>query len=138
MPETPKRLVPRVKHPSYGESKTRSEFQEECHLPTMMKRWRRQGILGDVLRTTHPNSYGDFSNVDDYKTAMDAIRDAENAFLTLPAAVRGRFNNSPQQLLQALENPLMKDELTELGVFENLTPPEGEKAPEPPDVTPED
>jgi len=96
---------------------TQQQFKEDTHLPTLMRRWAKQGIGLDTMRRM-PGAYGDFRNVTDYQTAMDAVLEAKQAFATLPAATKRAFSHDPSRLLAALNDPARHDELVTLGVLE--------------------
>lgn len=44
--------------------------------------------------------YGDFTGIEDYESALDRVRGADERFMRLPAEVREKFNNDPGQLLR--------------------------------------
>jgi len=97
-----------------GPGRTRQEFKEETDVNYILNRFNKTGML------THTNNrlpqYGDFSEVADYATAHAAVTDANEAFNELPAHIRKRFGNSPQRLLEFLEDPANLDEAEKLGL----------------------
>lgn len=60
--------------------------------------------------------YGDFDEINDYQSALNAVRVAGEEFMQLPAKLRSRFDNDPQKLLEFLDNPENKDEAVKLGL----------------------
>lgn len=74
--------------------------KEECDINVIVERF---GITGMMPQNLAPLTFGDFSNVGDYRTAMDALNSARDRFMELPSAVRARFGNSPQAFLQHCE-----------------------------------
>ena len=76
-------------------SLTKQSFQNECNINSIMKKWEKTGLLSHS-RSSQPR-YGDFSNVTDYQSALNAVSDAQDAFMELPAQVRARFANDPAQ-----------------------------------------
>ena len=68
-------------------------------------------------------SYGDFTEVKDYQTALEAIRSAESDFLELPARVREVFDNSPQKLLEAATSEAGRELLVKAGLVPEPPPP---------------
>lgn len=80
--------------------------------------------------------YGDFSEVSDYHTAINHIKNAEAQFLQLPAEIRKKFENNPQNFLNYMENPDNLEEAVELGLREP-PPPDPSDTPQAPEVTPE-
>lgn len=82
---------------------------------------RRFGVTGNLPRPSMQPFYGDFSEVEDYRTAVDRVLAADRAFLQLPSDVRNRFNNDPAQLMEFLHSertPEMVEEGRRLGLIE--------------------
>ncbi|AXH71824.1 MAG: internal scaffolding protein [Microviridae sp.] len=61
-------------------------------------------------------SYGDYTDVRDFQSAMNAVRYASEAFMLLPADTRARFNNDPEALLQFCSDEKNLDEAVRLGL----------------------
>lgn len=101
------------------ETLTQQQFQEESDINTIVRKFGLTGELPDDFRA--PVS-GDFTNVVDFQTAMNAVRAAEEAFMEMPAELRARFNNDPQRLMEFVENGKNKDEALKLGIVQK--PPE--------------
>lgn len=78
------------------------------------------GQLPQVL--DHPQ-YGDFTEVGDFRTMVETVRAAEQAFAELPAKVRNRFHNDPEEMMDFLGDPENRDEAIKLGLV-NAPPPE--------------
>ena len=47
-------------------------------------------------------SSGDFTNIPDFHTAMNLVRQAQEEFVRIPADVRARFNNDPGRFMEFL------------------------------------
>ena len=118
-----------------GEIRTHQAFKDECDIGQKVRRWSRQGILADALKQP-PLPYGDFSNVDDYMTALIQVRATERAFMSLPANMRNALDNDPQVMLDKMADPEWQKRFAEMGVenVEAPAPPEkaSETPPEPP------
>lgn len=84
----------------------------------------RFGIGATLPASPNLPSYGDFTEVKDYQTALDAIRSAESDFYDLPARVREVFDNSPQKLLEAATSESGRELLEKAGLVPPKTPPE--------------
>lgn len=96
------------------ESKTKQSFKEETDINTIVRNF---GLTGELPnRNMRPPQYGDYSEVVDFKTAMDAVAAADQAFMQLPAQMRKRFGNDPQELLEFLENDENRAEAEKLGL----------------------
>ena len=61
--------------------------------------------------------YGDFSQVEDYRSAIERVRAAEEAFMTLPSATRKRFQNSPVELMEFIADDRNYEEARKLGLL---------------------
>jgi phage internal scaffolding protein len=66
-------------------------------------------------------TYGDFSGVHDYHTALNALIASESEFAALPAQIRNRFQNDPSNLIEFLDDPRNKAEAESLGLL-NISP----------------
>jgi phage internal scaffolding protein len=102
-------------------SMTHQEFADECDINNLMKRYR-YNQLPDV-----PTTIGSFSQVTDYKEMLEATIHTRNAFDLLPAHLRQRFGNDPQQIIDFLGDSNNRDEAVKLG----LVNPKVEPTPDP-------
>lgn len=66
----------------------------------------------------NPGFYDDFSNVDDYHSALNKVISADNAFMSLSAKIRSKFDNDIGKFLEFTLNPDNKDEMIELGLID--------------------
>ena len=82
-------------------SLTQQHFAEECDINEIVRRF---GLTGTVPEDYRAPQYGDFSEVTDYHTALNAVRAADAAFMELPADLRYRFSNDPARLIAFLED----------------------------------
>jgi len=96
-----------------GESLTQQHFQEECDIHNIIKRHDRNGIIEHVQRGQA--RYGDFSEVTDYREALDLVQDANNEFMKIPSDIRKKFNNNPGEFLNFVNNPENEEEMIEMG-----------------------
>jgi phage internal scaffolding protein len=99
-------------------SLAQQHHREECDINTIMERF---GQTGQLPQTSLQPSYGDFSGVVDYHTALNAIIAAEEQFDTLPAQMRARFDNDPAKLIDFLENDNNQDEAIALGLVNPIS-----------------
>lgn len=97
--------------PPGGPSLTVQSMSEDADLNIMLQRFKVTGKMPDVVRLP---SYGDFSEVTDFQSAMDAIIEAQDNFMELPAHVRAKFDNDPQMLLDFSSNPDNMKQLKEI------------------------
>ena len=96
-----------------GESLTQQHFKEECEVINIIKKHDRNGIIEHVQRGQA--RYGDFSEVADYREALDLVRDAQSEFMTIPSDIRKKFDNDPGKFYEFVSNPKNKEELQEMG-----------------------
>lgn len=107
------------------ESMTKQSFVDECDINTIMRRYEATGAFPDhINQRAGRGVFGDFSDVADFQTALHTVMAAEEMFSELPARVRDRFGNDPEQLIKFLQDDANRDEAIKLG----LVPP---PAPEP-------
>lgn len=102
------------------ENKTQQQFKDDADINVIVERFGLTGQLPDDYRA--PVS-GDFSDITDFQTAMNAVRAAEENFMQLPPELRARFSNDPQQLLTFVGDERNRDEAKRLGLLK----PEPEK-----------
>ena len=102
-----------------GETMTQQQFADECDINTIVERF---GLTGELPNNLRMPVSGDFTGVVDFKTAMDAVSQAQSAFNQLPGHLRARFENDPQRLMRFLENDKNREEAVELGLV--VKPPE--------------
>jgi hypothetical protein len=120
-------------------SRTKQSFKDQCDVNKLMARYVRTGTIAQVMSATP--RYEDFSNVDDYKTAMDMLRETERNFNQLSPEIRDEFDNNPQELLELVEAVDRGSEeaiafARELGLVGEL-PDQAEAPPSIPDPTPD-
>lgn len=94
-------------------SMTQQQFAAECDINNIMKKYDNTGLITHLARK--PAMYGDFSGISDYQGMLDTIRYADEAFMTLPASTRQRFENDPQKLLNFLHDEKNFEEGVKLG-----------------------
>lgn len=94
-------------------SLTQQEFAEESNINYIAERY---GLTGELPTVTRLPTYGTFEGVFDFQTAQNAIRAAQEGFMELPAKLRARFDNSPQKLMEFMDNPENLDEARKLGL----------------------
>lgn len=64
-----------------------------------------------------PNYYGDFTDVPDFRQALDNTRDAVERFNRLPAPIRNRFENDPVKLYAFVTDETNVEEAIKLGLL---------------------
>lgn len=97
-------------------SLTQQSFAEDCDINEIVRRF---GLTGEMPSDFRSPVSGDFTGITDFHSAMNAVMNAQEAFMELPAEMRARFSNDPQQLLAFVGDEKNRDEAIKLG----LVPP---------------
>lgn len=101
-------------------SKTQQQFAEQCDINNIMKKYKQTGEITHLNKKT--GIYGDFSNMPSYQEALHTVIKAEQEFMTLPADVRKKFDNNPQQFVDFINDPKNDEEAIKLGLKTQLKP----------------
>jgi phage internal scaffolding protein len=96
-------------------SLAQQHMRDECDINMIVERF---GVTGQLPVKAIEPSYGDFSGVTDYHTALNKIKSAEAEFMALPAKLRAKFDHDPNALLNFLENEANRNEAIELGLID--------------------
>jgi phage internal scaffolding protein len=94
--------------------KVRQSFKDECDINNIMKMFGKTGSMR--VNPLEPR-YGDFGDVVDYHSALNAIIASEEQFDALPSYLRARFNYDPANLIDFMNNESNKTEAIELGLI---------------------
>lgn len=111
----------RVQTVPVGASLVEQSHRDECNINSIMSRYYKTGL---VPSRGMPGHYGDFSDCNDYHTAVTRVMEAEDAFLRLPSQIRRQFDNDPAQLLAFLADDKNRDKAMELGIIPEPIIPE--------------
>lgn len=105
------------------ESKAIQSAEEESNINTIVRRF---GISGELPNQVAMPQSGDFTNIPDFHTAMNLVRQAQEEFVRVPAEIRARFNNDPGRFMDFFEDPANYDEALKLGLVNvRPVPPSG-------------
>lgn len=96
-----------------GPSLTLQSQGQEADINHMMKKFAVTGVLPQSLRLP---SYQSFKECFDYGSALRAVREADQAFMALPAGVRSRFSNDPASFVEFCSHEENLPELRRLGL----------------------
>lgn len=94
-------------------TRTQQQFKDEVDINTIAKNF---GITGRMPVNVRMPTFGDFEDVVDYQTALNAARRASQSFMAMPAEVRARFENNPQRFLEFCSDPNNREEAIKLGL----------------------
>lgn len=98
---------------------TQQSFRDEVDINEIVRRF---GLTGSLPENFRPPMVGDFTNVVDFQSALNAVIAAREAFEQMPGELRARFANDPQRLIDFLGDEKNRDEALKLGLLEK--PPE--------------
>lgn len=87
--------------------------KEEADINTIVRRF---GLTGELPSAKAMPQYGDFTHVTDYQSALNAVKEAEDAFAALGSKVRKRFHNSPAEFMDFMADPANLEEAITLGL----------------------
>lgn len=99
-------------------SRTQQSLRDECNINKILARFKKV-CGGDYLQQMNGyvgGTFGDFSEVTDYRSALDQVKRAKDVFMRIPAKVRAEFNNDPAYFLDFCQDPKNVDRLREMGL----------------------
>lgn len=103
------------------ETMTKQSFAEECDINTIVRRF---GLTGELPSNVRMPESADFTEVvNDYQSALNMLRAADDAFMEYPAEIRQRFDNDPGKFIAFAENPDNLEECRKLGLAKALEKP---------------
>lgn len=79
-------------------SKTVQSEKDNCDINVIVKRFTKTGQLPHA--SVRVPMQGDFTGVSDFQSAMNAVRASQEAFMAMPASVRSRFANNPDEFVR--------------------------------------
>ena len=96
------------------ESLTQQQFAEESEINNIIAFHDRTGVIKNVQQGVA--RYGDYSEVHEYREALDLIRNADEDFMKLPSHIRRKFNNNAGDFFEYVTNPANETEIVEMGL----------------------
>lgn len=106
----------RVTADPQGESLTQQHFKKETDIVEIIKKHDRTGIIEHVARGVA--QYGDYSEVNEYREALDMVNNATASFMELPAEIRKMFDNDPGAFFEFATDPKNESKMQDLGLAE--------------------
>jgi len=110
---------------NWGPSLTKQEPAADADVNQMVRRFFKTGYMPQTNRQPR---FGDFTGPG-FQEMNNAISAAHSQFMGLPAPVRKRFKNNPQNLINWLDDPENGKEAIKLGLIPE-PPPEAPTAEE--------
>lgn len=74
------------------------------------------GVTGKLPENIRVPMYGDFTEITDYHSALEALRSAEQSFAAMPSSLREKLGNDPQRFLEYCADPNNLEEMRKLGL----------------------
>lgn len=96
-----------------GKSRVQQHMKDEADINTIVRRF---GVTGQLPVNVKVPSYETFDDVFDFRSAMDAVVEAERSFAAMPWDVRKRFANDPQQFVEFCSDERNLPEMRKLGL----------------------
>jgi len=96
---------------------TKQAYEGETNINNILRKYKLTGVLPNNSKAALAQ-FGDFSKVPSYKESLERVIAAQDMFSELPSAVRNRFRNDPQHLIEFLADKNNKDEAIKLGLIE--------------------
>jgi phage internal scaffolding protein len=104
----------RYQYQPQGESLTQQHFAQEADIKTIIKKHDRTGIIENVARGVA--QYGDYSEINEYREALDIVRNADETFQMLPSELRKAFENDAGAFFEFATNPANEEKMVEMGL----------------------
>lgn len=98
-----------------GDRFTEQHHASKCDVVSIINQYARTGVVTHM--TGLQGRYEDLPDGLDYQEALHRVQAANEAFASLPSALRARYGNSQRDFLEALSNPAEYDHLVEAGIF---------------------
>ena len=98
------------------ESRAKQEFKSDCDINALMAKYKKTGAFNHL--PSRMMAYGDFTGVDDLKTAIDQVEDAKAAFMELPADIRKAVDHDPSKFEAWLADEDNHEEARRYGLIE--------------------
>jgi len=111
-------FIPRVELPRV--KRVKSSMKDSCDINVIMARYAKTGAIDHLAK--HGGSYGFVPSLS-FHESMNIVRKAEEMLADLPSDARKRFKNSPQLLMEFLDNPDNLAEARKLGLAKAAVPP---------------
>lgn len=108
---------------TYPPSMAKQEFKAECDINNIIKQFSATGMIRHVSARAAEGRYEDLPDPQEFQESLHIIKEATDAFMTLPAKIRDRFQQDPEQFLAFCSDPKNEDEMRSLGILNPLTPP---------------
>ena len=106
------------------ETLAQQQFRDECDINTILDRF---GVTGMVPTNVRQPLAVDFIEATDYQSALNALIEAEQSFMEMPAKIRAEFDNDPGKFIAFFEREENRERAIQLGLIQKPaeTPTQG-------------
>lgn len=101
------------------QTRTQQQFKDECDINVILDRF---GMTGQLPMMTVQPMEGDFTEIGDYQSALEAVRMANENFMTLPSKIREKFGQDPRKFVDFCVDPANIESVREMGLAPAGTP----------------
>lgn len=100
-------------------TRTHQSFKQDADVNNILTKYKKTGFLVDpsLVNTARVPKFGDFSDLGDFSTVMNRVKEAEASFIRLPARVRAKFDNDLQKAVEFIADPRNVQEAVDLGLL---------------------
>lgn len=95
-------------------SRTVQSEKQACDINWIVAQYRRTGNIAHLARGVP--QFVDVSEVGDFRSVLDQVRQTEEWFMRLPSGVRTKFDNRVENLMDALADRSRWKELEDVGL----------------------
>lgn len=88
--------------------------QDETDINSIVRRF---GLTGELPKDVRMPTFEDYEQVYDFHSAMNMVAEAKEAFMKMPADVRTRFQNDPNDFLYFVMDDRNRAEAKRLGLL---------------------
>ena len=86
---------------NHEKTMTQQQYKDECDINNIMKKYQQ---TGDFPTKLQQGVYADLTTITDYQDMLHQIQLADEAFNSLSAPIRAKFQNDPSQLLTFIQD----------------------------------
>lgn len=94
------------------DSKVQQHFKDEVQVGNIMRRFQ----AGEIPDMSQKPMFIDISNLGSFHESMNLVTAVNQRFMALPAKIRSRFQNSPEKLIEFVQDKKNLKEAQELGL----------------------
>jgi len=101
-------------------SLTQQQFRDECDINVVLQQYNVQELVSADTVDLRDMAFGNFAAWDSYEDVEASLVLAQEAFATLPASTRARFDNDLATCVAWLDDPQNYAEATDMGIISKV------------------